>query len=165
MEWTGVGWRHLYSSTFHPSRPGAGAINGYEIRIGRTHLDPNPDDGRLPLAPTTNSSRSFVADTPVGSNRPMDTSAAMTMDHHRAAPSLSTEEKRRIERVARCVARDRDGGDLTEKLLLRLLGLTRNARRWGFLAPDHPLHPYYLQHKVSERCRILRPRHAAADRR
>ncbi|NP_001143361.2 uncharacterized protein LOC100275987 [Zea mays] len=95
----------------------------------------------------------------------MESSAAMTMDHHRAAPSLSTEEKRRIERVARCVARDRDGGDLTEKLLLRLLGLTRNARRWGFLAPDHPLHPYYLQHKVSERCRILRPRHAAADRR
>ncbi|CAD6209287.1 unnamed protein product [Miscanthus lutarioriparius] len=94
----------------------------------------------------------------------METStAAMMMDHqHRAAPSLSAEEKRRIERVARCVARDRDGGDLTEKLLLRLLGLTRNARRWGFLAPDHPLHPYYLQQKVSERCRILRPRHAAA---
>ncbi|KAK3148547.1 hypothetical protein QOZ80_3BG0296430 [Eleusine coracana subsp. coracana] len=90
----------------------------------------------------------------------METSAAM--DHHqRAAPSLSSEEKRRIERVARCVARDRDG-ELTEKLLLRLLGITRNGRRWGFLSPDHPLHPYYLQQKVSERCRILRPRHAAA---
>ncbi|CAL4928725.1 unnamed protein product [Urochloa decumbens] len=87
-------------------------------------------------------------------------SAAMD---HRAAPSLSVEEKRRIERVARCVARDRDG-DLTEKLLLRLLAITRNGRRWGFLAPDHPLHPYYLQQKVSERCRILRPRNAAADR-
>ncbi|KAG2543935.1 uncharacterized protein LOC120689776 [Panicum virgatum] len=89
----------------------------------------------------------------------METSAA-AMDH-RAAPSLSAEEKRRIERVARCVARDRDG-DLTEKLLLRLLSITRNGRRWGFLAPDHPLHPYYLQQKVSERCRILRPRPAAA---
>ncbi|KAL6847661.1 hypothetical protein ACP4OV_022687 [Aristida adscensionis] len=87
----------------------------------------------------------------------MEASAAM---EHRAAPSLSAEEKRRIERVARCVALDRDG-DLTEKLLLRLLGITRNGRRWGFLSPDHPLHPYYLQHKVSERCRILRPRPAA----
>ncbi|TVU48592.1 hypothetical protein EJB05_08233, partial [Eragrostis curvula] len=93
----------------------------------------------------------------------METSAAMD---HRAAPSLSSEEKRRIERVARFVARDRDG-DLTERLLLRLLAITRNSRRWGFLAPDHPFHPYYLQQKVSERCRILRPRPttaAAADR-
>jgi hypothetical protein len=90
----------------------------------------------------------------------METAAAAMADH-RAAPSLSSEEKRRIERVARCVARDRDG-DLTERLLLRLLSITRNARRWGFLAPDHPLHPYYLQQKVSERCRILRPRPAAA---
>jgi hypothetical protein len=70
----------------------------------------------------------------------MDTSAVMD---HRAAPSLSAEDKRRIERVARCVARDRDG-DLTEKLLLRLLDITRNTRRWGFLAPEHPLHLYYL---------------------
>jgi hypothetical protein len=88
----------------------------------------------------------------------MDTSAVMD---HRAAPSLSAEDKRRIERVARYVARDRDG-DLTEKLLLRLLDITRNTRRWGFLAPEHPLHLYYLQQKVSERCRILRPRAAAA---
>ncbi|XP_062213858.1 uncharacterized protein LOC133914909 [Phragmites australis] len=91
----------------------------------------------------------------------METSAAMD---HCTVPSLSAEEKRRIERVARCVARDRDR-DLTEKLLLRLLRITRNGRRWGFLAPDHPLHPYYLQQKVSERCRILRPRPpTAADR-
>jgi hypothetical protein len=55
----------------------------------------------------------------------MDTSAVMD---HRAAPSLSAEDKRWIERVARCVARDRDG-DLTEKLLLRLLDITRNTRR------------------------------------
>ncbi|KAF7062388.1 hypothetical protein CFC21_068997 [Triticum aestivum] len=76
------------------------------------------------------------------------------------APSLEhrvpAEERHRIERVAR----DRDG-DLAEALLLRLLRITRNGRRWGFLANDHPLHPYYLQQKVSEQCRILRPRHAA----
>ncbi|KAF0916227.1 hypothetical protein E2562_000810 [Oryza meyeriana var. granulata] len=80
------------------------------------------------------------------------------------APSVSAEERHRIERVARFVARDRDG-DMAEALLLRLLTITRNGRRWGFLAPEHPLHPYYLQQKVSEQCRILRPRPvAAADR-
>ncbi|EEE58229.1 hypothetical protein OsJ_09202 [Oryza sativa Japonica Group] len=75
--------------------------------------------------------------------------------------SASAEERQRIERVARFVARDRDG-DMAEALLLRLLKITRNARRWGFLDRDHPLHPYYLQQKVSEQCRILRPRPAAA---
>lgn len=49
--------------------------------------------------------------------------------HHHATSSLLVEEKRRIELVARCVARDREDGYLIEKLLLRLLGLTRNARR------------------------------------
>jgi hypothetical protein len=47
-----------------------GAINGYEIRIGRTHLDPNPDDGRLPLAPTTNSSRSVLRRRYTGRQQP-----------------------------------------------------------------------------------------------
>ncbi|KAG8073209.1 hypothetical protein GUJ93_ZPchr0006g43853 [Zizania palustris] len=77
------------------------------------------------------------------------------------APPASAEEKHRIERVARFVARDGDG-DMAEALLRRLLKITRNGRRWGFLAPDHPLYPYYLQQKVSEQCRILRPRPAAA---
>jgi hypothetical protein len=54
---------------------------------------------------------------------------AMMDHHHHATSSLSVEEKRRIELVARCVARDREDGYLIEKLLLRLLGLTRNARR------------------------------------
>ena len=46
--------------------------------------------------------------------------------------------------------------------MLRLLGLTRNRRRWGFLAPEHPVHPYYLQQKDIERCRMLRSELAAA---
>ncbi|XP_047083419.1 uncharacterized protein LOC124694479 [Lolium rigidum] len=79
-----------------------------------------------------------------------------SLDHR-----VPAEERHRIERVARYVARDRDG-DLAEAMLLRLLKITRNGRRWGFLAHDHPLHPYYLQQKVSEQCRILRPRPAAA---
>jgi hypothetical protein len=89
------------------------------------------------------------------------TTRTTSLDHR-----VPAEERHRIERVARYVARDRDG-DLAEAMLLRLLKITRNGRRWGFLAHDHPLHPYYLQQKVSEQCRILRPRPAGggvADR-
>ncbi|PNT78298.1 uncharacterized protein LOC100843024 [Brachypodium distachyon] len=91
---------------------------------------------------------------------PLPPLGAGTVLEHRSA---SGEERHRIERVARFVARDRDG-ELAEALLLRLLRITRNGRRWGFLAHDHPLHPYYLQQKVSEQCRILRPRHNAIGR-
>ncbi|KAG0460482.1 hypothetical protein HPP92_020779 [Vanilla planifolia] len=65
----------------------------------------------------------------------------------------AAEERDRIDRVARFVARD---GDLSEAVLLRLLRITKNRQRWGFLAPDHPHHAYYLRRKVSEQCRILR---------
>jgi hypothetical protein len=78
-----------------------------------------------------------------------------------APSSLRPEEKRRIKELARNVVHDPDG-HLTEKVLLRLLRISRNRRRWGFLSPDHPVHAYYLQQKDIERCRMLRSDHAAA---
>lgn len=67
---------------------------------------------------------------------------------------LPQEERERIDRVACFVAKD---GDLTETILLRLLRITKNHRRWGFLSPDHPHHSYYLRRKISEQCRAIRP--------
>ncbi|WOL16860.1 hypothetical protein Cni_G25648 [Canna indica] len=69
-------------------------------------------------------------------------------------PRLAQDEKERIDKVARFVARD---GDLTETILLRLLKITKNHRRWGFISPDHPHHGYYLRRKISEQCRAIRP--------
>nr|XP_018676592.1 PREDICTED: uncharacterized protein LOC108951774 [Musa acuminata subsp. malaccensis] len=69
-------------------------------------------------------------------------------------PRLAQDEKERIDKVARFVARD---GDLTETILLRLLKITKNQRRWGFISPDHPHHGYYLRRKISEQCRAIRP--------
>jgi hypothetical protein len=86
------------------------------------------------------------------------------VDEVEAPSSLWPEEKRRIKELARNVVHDPDG-HLTEKVLLRLLRISRNRRRWGFLSPDHPVHAYYLQQKDIERCRMLRSEHPAAGMR
>ena len=67
----------------------------------------------------------------------------------------SPEDQEHIDRVANYVANK--GGDVAERLLLRLLRITKNYKRWGFLSPEHPYHPYYLRKKVSEQCRTRRP--------
>ncbi|KAG6476228.1 splicing factor 3A subunit 1-like [Zingiber officinale] len=69
-------------------------------------------------------------------------------------PRLVQEEREHIDKVARFVARD---GDMTEAILQRLLRITKNHRRWGFISPDHPHHGYYLHRKISEQCRAIRP--------
>ncbi|MQL87731.1 hypothetical protein Taro_020286 [Colocasia esculenta] len=55
-----------------------------------------------------------------------------------------------IDRVARFVAEEEDSQ--VEEILLKLLRLTRNHERWGFLSADDPHHPYYAR-KVAERRR------------
>lgn len=70
-----------------------------------------------------------------------------------ASPRLTVEEQKHIDKIASKVATD----ELTERLLLRLLRITKNYERWGFLLPEHPHHPYFLKKKVSEQCRSRRP--------
>ncbi|KAG0461899.1 hypothetical protein HPP92_020375 [Vanilla planifolia] len=64
----------------------------------------------------------------------------------------AAEERDRIDRVARFVARD---GDLSEAVLLRLLRSRKNRQRWGSSPPTTPPR-LLLRRKVSEQCRILR---------
>ncbi|CAA7391161.1 unnamed protein product [Spirodela intermedia] len=65
-------------------------------------------------------------------------------------PPVSNREH--IDKVARFVAEEEDFQ--VEEILLKLLRLTRNQERWGFLSADDPHHAYYGR-RVAERRRTI----------
>ncbi|XP_078448509.1 uncharacterized protein LOC144717063 [Wolffia australiana] len=68
-------------------------------------------------------------------------------------PALPPPSKREhIDKVAKFVAEEEDLQ--VEQILLKLLRLTRNRDRWGFLSADDPYHAYYGR-RLAERRRSL----------
>lgn len=129
------------------------------IRTAPSSLPPTPSEEKREI----NSNKRVVEEMIAAPSRLEEEARKKRMGREEriVPPPLSSEEKRRIKEVAQRVVHD-DDGHVTEKLLLRLLSMTRNRARWGFLSPDHPVHPYYLQRKDIERCRVLRSQNPAA---
>ena len=58
-----------------------------------------------------------------------------------------------IDKVAKIVAEEED--HKIEEILLKLLRITKNHERWGFLLADDPFHAYYCR-RIAERRRTIK---------